>query len=161
MLLSVRLQGARGASLEDVGQQELDRITSTYQQMCNDKEEESERAKGFKKKGSKPAWALSGEAAADIEEAEEEDLMSFVDSLDYDTYIKECDDKALKEAWRLMQVSTIHTRQREWGMRRREWKMRRREWKMRRREWKMRRREWGIRRREWRVHRWEPEKCKA
>jgi len=81
------------------GQKELDTLTSTYQQMCIDREEKEKQ----KKKGSKPAWALSEEAAADIELAEEEDLLSFVDNLDYDTYIKECDDRDLKEAWRLMQ----------------------------------------------------------
>ncbi len=44
----------------------------------------------------KPAWALTQEKAAEIEEEEEEELLSFVDSLDYDNYIETIDDPEVK-----------------------------------------------------------------
>lgn len=52
----------------------------------------SKKAKG----GSKPAWALTKEAADGVEEEEEEELLSFVDSLDYDNYIETIDDPEVK-----------------------------------------------------------------
>mmetsp|Transcript_34632 Transcript_34632/g.47997 ORF Transcript_34632/g.47997 Transcript_34632/m.47997 type:complete len:454 (+) Transcript_34632:226-1587(+) len=55
-----------------------------------------------KKKGGKPAWALSEEQAEEIEVEEEEELLNFIDNLNYDTYIADCEDTDLKEAWRLM-----------------------------------------------------------
>ncbi len=52
--------------------------------------------------GNKPAWALTedraraAEAAADLQE--EDDLLGFAESLDYDAYLDQIDDAELKTA---------------------------------------------------------------
>ncbi len=48
-------------------------------------------AKGPTKKSSRPAWALSETQAQAREDDEEEELMSFVDNLDYDSYMDDFD----------------------------------------------------------------------
>ena len=48
------------------------------------------------KKVNKPAWALTADAARDVEQQEEEDLLAFAGGLEFDKYIDEQEDAELK-----------------------------------------------------------------
>lgn len=60
--------------------------------------------------GNKPAWAMTEDRAraaeAAAEQKEEEDLLGFADSLDYDAYLDELDDAELKSALQVRLVPT-------------------------------------------------------
>ncbi|KXZ53969.1 hypothetical protein GPECTOR_6g888 [Gonium pectorale] len=47
--------------------------------------------------GSKPAWALSSEEAAQLEDEEEAELLRFADELDFDSFMAALDDAELQE----------------------------------------------------------------
>lgn len=48
------------------------------------------------KKPSKPAWALTADAAKDAEQQEEEDLLAFAGGLEFDDYINQQEDAELR-----------------------------------------------------------------
>ncbi len=50
---------------------------------------------------SKPAWALTEEEAADQAAAEEEELLSFAEELDWGAFVDELDDAELQTAFQV------------------------------------------------------------
>lgn len=50
----------------------------------------------------KPAWALTEQQLAEQQAADEHDLLSFAEGLDWQNFLQQLDDESLEEAFKVM-----------------------------------------------------------